>query len=174
VVQQFRTIISDAGANLGIIISQKKFQSGAYEEADKTNVRLYSWLDFQKAFEERWTNAMVQSLERLRRECDYLQFEAYATDSTPEADRLTRELREYMWDKTSLYVEVWKSQERVVQKSQSVRICETGAKQTASQKDRWVELRTKREFFDYAVHLTEELIRKHQERLAILRAHPPR
>jgi hypothetical protein len=49
-------------------------------------------------------------------------------------------------------------QSTVVEKRQSVRICETEPELTVSETDRWVELTTKREFFDYAIPLAVENI----------------
>ena len=174
VVQQFRTIISDAGANLGIIISEKGFQSGAQEEAACTNVRLYSWHDFQKAFEERWTKTMAERLRKLACECADLAFEAYHAESSPEGDRLSRELSWDLFCESARIFKVGCCEKTVVEECQSVRFCETGPELTASQADIWVELRTKREFYDYAIPLAEEFKRKLQRYLAIQCAHPPK
>lgn len=56
VVFSFRTIVNDIGADVGIIISLKGFQSGAIKTAKNTNIRLLSWEDFQKTFLIRWYN----------------------------------------------------------------------------------------------------------------------
>ncbi len=174
VVQQFRTIISDAGANLGIIISQKRFQSGAHEEAKKTNVRLYSWLDFQKAFEERWTKTMTERFRKLVCECSDLASELYDIDSSPEDYGMVRERGMDLLRRCTLLVKIASWQDTVVEKNESVRICETGPELRASQADRWIEFRTKREFYDYAIRVAEEQKRNYQEVLTILRAHLPR
>jgi len=136
VVQQFRTIISDAGANLGIIISQKRFQSGAHEEAKKTNVRLYSWLDFQKAFEERWTKTMTERFRKLVCECSDLASELYDIDSSPEDYGMVREHGMDLLRRCTLLVKIASWQDTVVEKHESVRICETGPELRASQADR--------------------------------------
>jgi restriction system protein len=54
VIHGFRTVIADAGANLGYIISTAGFQSGARTAAEMTNVRLVTWLEFQAEFEQSW------------------------------------------------------------------------------------------------------------------------
>jgi restriction system protein len=54
VVHGFRSVCSDVGANVGYIISVAGFQSGAIEAAEKTNVTLATWKEFQEAFEESW------------------------------------------------------------------------------------------------------------------------
>ncbi len=174
VVQQFRTVISDSGANLGIIISKKGFQNGAVEEAEYTNIRLYSWQDFQEAFEQRWTITMTERFRKLAHECSDLSFEAYHMDSSQEGYRLTTDLDMNLLQETTLLCKVAGWEETVVEKCQSVRICETGPELTASQTDRWVELRTKREFYDFAIPLLEEHKRKQRKRLEILRTHPPK
>ncbi|MEM0519575.1 restriction endonuclease [Aequorivita flava] len=54
VVHGFRTVLSDLGANIGIIITTSDFQSGSIESADMTNIKLLSWEDFQMNFFESW------------------------------------------------------------------------------------------------------------------------
>jgi len=69
-VRDFRTVVGDYGANWGFIISSAGFQSGAFEAAAKTNVRLLTWDEFQELFVGRWIeNYMVP---RLRKEVDAL------------------------------------------------------------------------------------------------------
>jgi hypothetical protein len=54
VVHAFRSVVADSGANIGYIISSAGYQSGAYEAAEKTNIRLVTWPEFQAEFEESW------------------------------------------------------------------------------------------------------------------------
>ena len=54
VVHAFRTVVGDSGANWGAIVSSNGFQSGAYEAARYSNVRLLSWLEYQNLFAESW------------------------------------------------------------------------------------------------------------------------
>lgn len=54
VVHGFRTIVSDTGANAGYLISKAGFQSGAYSAAERTNVSLLTWLEFQELFLKQW------------------------------------------------------------------------------------------------------------------------
>ncbi len=54
VVHSFRTVLDDSGANVGYLISAKGFQSGAYEAAKNSNVRLVNWEGFQDEFEEEY------------------------------------------------------------------------------------------------------------------------
>lgn len=46
----FRTIVQDAGANIGFIISSSEFQSGAYDVVQATNIQLMTWTEFQEYF----------------------------------------------------------------------------------------------------------------------------
>ena len=50
----FRTVISDVGANLGIIITTSKYQAGAFDATSFTNIKLLTWEEFQEEFEEQW------------------------------------------------------------------------------------------------------------------------
>ena len=54
VVHGFRTVMDDYGANWGLIISSKGFQSGAYEASKNSNTKLLDWVEFQNLFVERW------------------------------------------------------------------------------------------------------------------------
>jgi len=54
VIHAFRTVVSDFGANWGFIISSAGFQSGAFDAAANSNVRLLTWSEFQDLFENRW------------------------------------------------------------------------------------------------------------------------
>ncbi|MDM0055234.1 restriction endonuclease [Variovorax fucosicus] len=65
VVHGFRTVVNDTGAHVGIIISRSGFQSGAYEAAEKSNVRLVDWFEFQAIFLERWKEGRYGELRQL-------------------------------------------------------------------------------------------------------------
>lgn len=54
VVHGFRSVVSDYGANWGLIISANGFQSGAFEVAKNSNIKLLDWQEFQNLFIERW------------------------------------------------------------------------------------------------------------------------
>ena len=54
VVHGFRTVVSDYGAHVGFIISKEGFQSGAYEAAQNSNIKLVDWFEFQSIYVERW------------------------------------------------------------------------------------------------------------------------
>jgi hypothetical protein len=69
VVHAFRTVVSDAGANLGYIISDRGFQSGSREAAKNANIRLLTWKQFQAELFERWFATMEA---RLTRYCDQI------------------------------------------------------------------------------------------------------
>jgi restriction system protein len=73
VIHSFRTVVSDAGANVGYIISTAGFQSGALEAAELTNLRLVTWYEFQEEFEPTWIKQyMIPTLDqRLTKLYDY-------------------------------------------------------------------------------------------------------
>jgi restriction system protein len=70
VVHAFRTVVTDFGANWGFIISSKGFQKGAYEAAERSNIRLLNWVEFLELFRDRWTQHYM--LPYLFQECDAL------------------------------------------------------------------------------------------------------
>jgi len=59
VIHGFRTVVGDAGAHRGFVISSVGFQSGAYEAAEHSNVDLVDWQAFQQLFVERWFSAFM-------------------------------------------------------------------------------------------------------------------
>lgn len=54
IIHGFRTVIADIGCNIGYVITTNKFQSGAREVAEKTNIELITWDEFQNIFFESW------------------------------------------------------------------------------------------------------------------------
>lgn len=70
VVHAIRTVVQDYGANWGFIISSSGYQSGAYEAAANSPVRLLTWGEFQKLFVNRWIQNYM--IPRLRKEVDPL------------------------------------------------------------------------------------------------------
>lgn len=70
VVHALRSVVQDYGANWGFIISSAGFQSGAYEAAANSPIKLLTWSEFQELYVDRWIrNHMVR---RLREEADPL------------------------------------------------------------------------------------------------------
>jgi hypothetical protein len=70
VVHGFRTVVVDLGANSGYIVSKAGFQTGAYEAAENTNIKLVTWEEFQEEFVEQWyweylTKYVVENIEPL-------------------------------------------------------------------------------------------------------------
>lgn len=63
VVHGFRTVVADIGADVGIIISAKGFQRGAVAAATLTNIRLLTWGECQRIFEDRWTAAKIREVD---------------------------------------------------------------------------------------------------------------
>lgn len=59
VVHSFRTVVADAGAHRGFIVSRGGFQSGAYEAVTLTSVDLVTFENLQEMFFERWNVAMA-------------------------------------------------------------------------------------------------------------------
>ena len=62
VIHSFRTVVSDSGANFGLIISKKGFQEGAIKATEKTNILLFSWEEFQEYFKIQWLKSMILSI----------------------------------------------------------------------------------------------------------------
>lgn len=63
VIHSFRTIVSDSGANKGIIIVKKGFQSGSLEASNKTPLELLTWKDFNTLYYKKWAASCEQRLK---------------------------------------------------------------------------------------------------------------
>jgi hypothetical protein len=63
-VHAFRTVVIEAGANRGYIISRKGFQSGAIEAARSTNIELVTFAEFQAIFFDKWIKSRTWAVER--------------------------------------------------------------------------------------------------------------
>ena len=55
-------VIQDIGASMGIMISTSGYQSGAVKAAHMSNVRLYTWDDFIKSIEYKWTELKIKQI----------------------------------------------------------------------------------------------------------------
>ena len=66
IVFSFRSIISDSGVNRGIIVSKRGFQSGAYDNAQFTNIELLTWEDFMNKYQERYLKTMVRKYQCIK------------------------------------------------------------------------------------------------------------
>lgn len=71
-IHAFRTVISDIGANVGIIISKNGFQSGAYKANNFTNIKLVNWQEFEELFLKEWLE--VYFVKRLMKITDEISF----------------------------------------------------------------------------------------------------
>lgn len=54
VVHAFRAQISNIGANMGLLISKKGFQAGAFSSAKYSNIKLLTWNEFETIYETIW------------------------------------------------------------------------------------------------------------------------
>ncbi|MGO9241900.1 MAG: restriction endonuclease [Bryobacteraceae bacterium] len=65
IVHAFRTVVVEAGANRGYIISRTGFQRGAIEAAESTNVELVTFAEFQETYFQKWFNRRLWDIEGL-------------------------------------------------------------------------------------------------------------
>lgn len=85
VIHSFQTVVANAGANLGYIISKKGFQSGAYESVNNSNVKLLTWDEFQALYFETWVSAMFKKSHELAKPCS-IYFEYMSGPPRDEVD----------------------------------------------------------------------------------------
>lgn len=87
IVHAFRTVVADSGSNAGFIITISKFQKGAYEAADLTNIELLDWNEFQEKFKKSWyINYFVPQLSKITspEEIEDYRWVDWFDDLTPE------------------------------------------------------------------------------------------
>ena len=65
IVQSFKMDVQEAGANYGIIIAKRGFQSGAYEGITLTTVKLFTFEELQVAFANEWFTHNIRPLDLL-------------------------------------------------------------------------------------------------------------
>lgn len=66
VIFAFRTIVDDIGANKGIIISKKGFQSGAYSSIKNTNIDILTWYEFLEGYKEKYLKAAIKKFLKIK------------------------------------------------------------------------------------------------------------
>jgi hypothetical protein len=57
-IHSFRTVMVDHGGNLGFIVSKVGFQTGAFQAAQKTNIRLVTLSELESEYWSRWVATM--------------------------------------------------------------------------------------------------------------------
>ncbi|RIJ31040.1 restriction endonuclease [Henriciella algicola] len=63
VVHAFRTVMIETGVNTGCVISRNGFQTGALEAADATNIKLFTFDEFQNFYFLKWFKRQIWELE---------------------------------------------------------------------------------------------------------------
>lgn len=63
-VHAFRTVVADAGASLGLLISKCGFQSGAVEAAKYSNIVLLTWDEFVELLKNKWIINQLKSIKK--------------------------------------------------------------------------------------------------------------
>lgn len=97
-IHSFRTIVSDSGANLGLIVSKKGFQKGAYEAAENSNILLLTFEEFQIEFRDQWLDDVIErnatAVYPLRRYCDVMDsfIDKHIEQLTEEKQQIYRKL----------------------------------------------------------------------------------
>ena len=56
IIHSFITIMNETGGNIGYVITKKGFQKGAIEYSNNTNIRLFSYIQFQEHYLKIWYN----------------------------------------------------------------------------------------------------------------------
>src|SRR5690606_5627127 len=54
VIHSFLTVMNETGGNIGYIISKKGFQKGAFEHTNFTNIKLFTYDEFQNQYFKIW------------------------------------------------------------------------------------------------------------------------
>lgn len=66
IIFSFRAVIEDIGANKGIIIAKKGFQSGAYRSTKNTNIELKTWEEFLQQYKDKYLKSQIKKVLRIK------------------------------------------------------------------------------------------------------------
>ena len=64
-VHAFRTVVSDSGAEVGLLISKEGFQSGAIDAAKYSNIKLINWDGFIEMIKSKWVYHQLKKIKEL-------------------------------------------------------------------------------------------------------------
>jgi hypothetical protein len=98
-VHAFHTVVNDYGANFGFIVSKSGFQSGCFEAAENTNIKLVSLKDLEERFYKKWVKGMVKK------------FMPVADELFPYWDYPGKQVKDGMpldWDKRNLLLNAYR------------------------------------------------------------------
>ena len=95
VVHSLNTVVNNYGANWGFIISSAGFQSGAFEAAQRTNIKLRTWAEFQELFSQRWMKNYMEP--RLRKEVVDPLFHLTEPIVGSRVNRLADSIENFQW-----------------------------------------------------------------------------
>ena len=93
VIHGFRTVVVDAGAHRGFVISAAGFESGAQDAAKHSKVALVSWEEFQQCFVERWFRTFMAPTLRTEGEALHDYTEPFNSRIARKASALPSERR---------------------------------------------------------------------------------
>jgi len=94
VIHGFRTVIVDAGAHRGFVISSAGVRPGAHEAAKHSKVDLVSWQEFQQFFVERWFRTFMAPTLLKEGDALYDYTESFHSRIARKASALPRKRRE--------------------------------------------------------------------------------
>ena len=155
----FRTVLADYGANRGYLISTAGFQSGAWQAAQSSNVALVSWEELQRQFFDRWLNVMGNRLaEKADRVFPYLV--ALIADSKGRYQHWTDERKAEYADLDFKYGMFGDAVSHSAKPKRFKKVFPLiVADPDSNLRDRYgVELRSYREYFDFALPLADKTL----------------
>jgi hypothetical protein len=152
VIHGFRTVVSDSGANKGIIIAKKGFQSGASEANFMTPVELMTWDQFNSAFFDKWIAATSDSLQKRARKL--IEFRAFPYGSMCDSQqvKLTQAEHDLWWKYINEFTETAILGARDILKelnNGSVQLLKPGTQVTDITSVQPWNIKTHREWYNY-------------------------
>ncbi len=152
VVHGFRTVVADSGANRGIVIAKKGFQSGANEASLKTSVELMTWDQFNTAFFDKWLAAASNSFrERARKLVEFRSFPYGPMCDEPQV-KLVKTEHDLWWEYINAFTEtaILGARDVLIELCDGpVRLLKPGAKVTDGAPIQFWNVKTHREWYNY-------------------------
>lgn len=155
IVHGFRTIISDSGANKGIIIAKSGFQSGAFEASQNSPIELMTWNQFNTTFFKKWLKAAQRSIREKTLKLVNFRNMPYGDMCDEKLVELTKEEHMQWLEYTNDFMEtiVLAGVRNILDELHEgpVRILRPGSIQIDKSSIEFWEIKTHREWYDYIV-----------------------
>ncbi|RCV86944.1 restriction endonuclease [Billgrantia montanilacus] len=166
VIHGFRTVVNDSGANKGIIIVKKGFQSGAYEASDKAPIELLSWEEFNIKYFKKWRESCERRLREKALELHEFRNFPYGPSCDEPLVELSREEHDDWWEYMNGFsmILILGNRKLLSELDEGpVKIIHPNSDLEKAEDLNWWEITSYREWYDYANSELDRWLKKTRE-----------